>query len=349
MVDKTAPKSFALPPVAVGLLIGATGWFLLKQLAPILRPLLLAVFLCYVIVPGYHKLRRRLKGRSALLMIAAGTLFVVYFLAVIIQDNIASLEAELPRLTERATKIFAEFRALISEQLPWLLAAPEEAARVDAERLTRIKNVLAGSLNIAANIFLEAAVVGIYLLFLLLEVGRLPQRLRDAFPSESGAQILDVAQRINDSIASFLRVKVRASLFLAVPITIVLWMMGVSFPVLWGLLNFFVNFIPYLGSIVGFSVPVIFTFLDLDLGWRPVAAASLVLAVHLIMAYIVEPRMTGKAVGLSPLVILISLSFWGLCWGFIGMLLAIPLTVVAKIVLDHIPYTSPFAKLLGDE
>jgi AI-2 transport protein TqsA len=134
-----------------------------------------------------------------------------------------------------------------------------------------------------------------------------------------------------------------------VPITIVLWMMGVSFPALWGLLNFFVNFIPYLDSIVGFAVPVIFTFLDLDFGWRPVAGAGVVLAVYLIMAYIVEPRMTGKAVGLSPLVILVSLSFGGLCWGFIGMLLAIPLTVVAKIVLDHIPYTAPFAKLLGDE
>ena len=146
-----------------------------------------------------------------------------------------------------------------------------------------------------------------------------------------------------------MRVKVQASLFLAVPITVGLWAFGVKFPVLWGLLNFFANFIPYLGSIVGFSVPVLFTFLDLDPGWQPFAAAGTVLAIHLLLAYVVEPKMTGKAVGLSPLVILVSLSFWGLCWGFIGMFLATPLTVICKIVLSHIPYTMPIAKLLGDE
>jgi AI-2 transport protein TqsA len=349
MTEPKDTRSSALPPVAVGLLIAATGWFLLQQLAPILRPLLLAVFLCYVIVPAYHKVHRRFSGPIAFLWIAVGTILVLYVLGMIIQDNVVALQAELPRLAERGRVIVGQIRALVSEHIPSLIPSGAEAARLDAERAARLKDALTAVLNLAANVFLEAVVVGIYLLFLLLEAGRLPRRLRGAFPRERGDQILEVARKVNESIAGYLRVKVIASLILAVPITVILWVFGVDFPVLWGLLNFFANFIPYLGSIVGFSVPAIFTFLDLEPGWQPFAATALVLGVHLLMAYVVEPRMTGRAVGLSPLVILISLSFWGLCWGLIGMILAVPLTVIVKIVLGHIPYTVPIAKLLGDE
>ena len=339
----------ALPPVAVALLIGATGWFLLQELAPLLRPLLLAVFLCYVIVPGYHLLRDRVHGPVAFLTVAGGTTLVIYIVGLILQDNIIALQEELPRLTARAKLIFGEVRTHVGEVLPWLTPSPEEAAQVDAQRATRLQAAAALVLSRVANVFFEAVLVGIFLLFLLLEVPRLPSRLRGAFSPERGEEISAVVRKINESIASYLRVKVKASLILALPITFILWVFGINFPVLWGLLNFFGNFIPYLGSVVGFSVPVIFLFLDIDPDWRPFVAAGLILAVHLLMAYVIEPTMTGKAVGLSPLVILISLSFWGLCWGLIGMFLAVPLTVIVKIILANIPYTVPIAKLLGDD
>src|ERR1700674_739614 len=101
MTEPKDPRGAALPPLAVGLLIAATGWFMLQQLAPLLRPLLLAVFLCYVIVPAYHKLRRRFLGPPAFLLITGGTILVLYLLGLILQDNIISLQEALPRLTER--------------------------------------------------------------------------------------------------------------------------------------------------------------------------------------------------------------------------------------------------------
>jgi AI-2 transport protein TqsA len=80
-----------------------------------------------------------------------------------------------------------------------------------------------------------------------------------------------------------------------------------------------------------------------------VAAAVGVLTIHLVMTYAVEPTIVGKGVGLSPLVVLIALAFWGLCWGLVGMFLAIPLTVVLKIALEHMAGTRPAARLLADE
>jgi predicted PurR-regulated permease PerM len=82
---------------------------------------------------------------------------------------------------------------------------------------------------------------------------------------------------------------------------------------------------------------------------RPALVAGLLIGVHLFVSNVVEPALTGKAVGLSPLVILVMLAFWGLCWGLIGMILAVPLTVMIKFVLENRPLTRPFARLIAEE
>jgi AI-2 transport protein TqsA len=113
-------------------------------------------------------------------------------------------------------------------------------------------------------------------------------------------------------------------------------------------LTFAANFIPYLGSIVACSLPILFAFLQMEFGWRPVTAATLLVSLHVLSAYVIEPAMTGKAVDLSPLVILLALSFWWLSWGLIGMVLAVPLTVMIKIILENVAFTRPVAQLLSE-
>ena len=156
-------------------------------------------------------------------------------------------------------------------------------------------------------------------------------------------------QTINDGIANYLKAKVRSSLILAVPVTVMLFAFDVKFAILWGLLTFVCNFIPYVGSFIACGSPIIFGFLDLPLGWQPLVLALLLLSCHIASASFVEPTLIGKAVGLSPLIILMSLTFWGLCWGLVGMFLAVPLTVAAKIVLANIETTKGVAALLGDD
>ena len=200
-------------------------------------------------------------------------------------------------------------------------------------------------LNSAADVLLEACVVALYLLFLLLEGSRFPDRVRRAYPRERAEAILDVAGQVSGAIISYLRAKVRSSLVLAVPVGLVLWAVGVKFALLWAILTFLCNFIPYIGSVVAYTLPVGFAFLLYGVRWEPVAAAVLVLACHVTSASVVEPMIIGKAVGLSPLVILASLAFWGLLWGIAGMFLAVPLTVVAMIVMDHFDSTRSVARL----
>jgi AI-2 transport protein TqsA len=331
------------------LVVAALSWYLLRELGPLLRPLFLAVFLCYIIVPVHLRLTRRIPRPVSVAVIVGGSVGLMFLLGLLIQDSAAELDEDLPRLTQRAQGLIQQFKDFFEENVPWLAGPSLEDARADQQRAKQMRQIAKEVLSVTANALMGAVVVGIYLLFLLLEIGHFPRRVRTAFGNERAESILGLVASINRAIASYLRVKVQASLLLAVPVAFVLWVCGVKFPVLWGVLTFLCNFIPYVGSIIAVTLPLLFAFLQTATVGQAVAAALGVLAVHLVMTYLVEPRMVGKGVGLSPLVILAALAFWGLCWGLVGMFLAVPLTVVLKIVLENIAGTRPWTRLLADE
>jgi AI-2 transport protein TqsA len=331
--------------IALCLVIVATSWFLLQQLAVLLRPLLLAIFLAYIILPIHYRLTERIPRFLSVVVLAGASMGVLYGLALMIYSSAVDLSEDLPRYVARATKIYDQVNGLWNSYFSWMSTEPSHFVTSN-DRLNPVGTWL---VNTATDALAEAVVVGFYLLFLLLEAHRFPERIRSNFQGGRGDEILRVAGRVNGAIAAYLKAKVQASLILAAPVTLVLWACGVRFPLLWGVLTFLCNFIPYLGSIAAVSLPLAFAFLDLDPGWRPVAALVGVLSTHLIMTYLVEPTITSKAVGLSPLVILFALAFWGQCWGLIGMFLAVPLTVMLKIVLENIAETRPIAGLLGDQ
>jgi AI-2 transport protein TqsA len=331
------------------LLVMATSWFLLKELAPILRPLLLAVFLAYVILPIGIYVKGHVRGGTSQLALLVGVCLALAGLAVLAYGDVVGLSHQLPHLHERMKVVFAEATTYAREHIPQLADAIAGTARAEEVGTSRLQQTLEGLANTTAAVFIETLQVGFFLILILFEAHRVPLRMRDAFASRRAEQMLEMAGNINAAIASYLKAKVKVNMVLAIPAMLVLWIFGIKFVVLWGVLTFLANFVPYLGSVVACALPVVFAFLDLGLGWQPLAAAVLLIAVHLSSAYLVEPALTGKAVDLSPLVVLIALSFWGLCWGLVGMVLAVPLTAMLKIVLQNAPSTRPIARLMGGE
>jgi AI-2 transport protein TqsA len=331
------------------LLVIATTWFLLKELAPILRPLLLAVFLAYVILPVGVYVKGHVRGGIGQLALLLGIGVVFAGLAMLAYGDIIGLSHQVPHLHERMKDIFAEVTAYTRQNIPQLADAIAGTAKVEEVGSSRLQQTLEGLANTTAGVFIEAIQVGFFLVLILFEARHFPLRMRDAFANGQAERMLAMAGNINAAIASYLKAKVKVNLVLAVPAMLVLWIFGIKFVILWGVLTFFTNFVPYLGSLVACALPISFGFLDLGVGWQPLAAALVLVGVHLSSAYLVEPAMTGKAVDLSPLVVLIALSFWGLCWGLVGMVLAVPLTAMLKIVLQNAPSTRPIAHLMGGE
>ncbi|MBX9580264.1 MAG: AI-2E family transporter, partial [Gemmataceae bacterium] len=346
--DRPGRRDGAAVRTAAAVLVGvAAGWFLLRELSPVLRPLLTAAFLAYALMPYHARLRKRVPGVVSIVALAGLTAGVLVGLALVVSASVTGLAEELPDLEGRAVGLVQDAERAVSEAAPWLVVKPDDGRRVEERLAAAARQATRPVLNAAAEAMVEAAAVGLYLLFLVLTAAGLPERVRQAYPPARAEEILQVAGEVNAAVISYTRAKVLSSLLLAVPIGAVLAAFGVRFAVLWGVLTFLCNFIPYLGSVVAYSLPVGFAFLQQGPGWGPAVAAGLVLGCHLMSAGVVEPMLLGRAVGLSPLVILGALGFWGLAWGIPGMFLAVPLTVVGVIVMGHFPATRPVARLLS--
>jgi predicted PurR-regulated permease PerM len=320
----------------------------LKELAVLLRPLFLAVFLAYIVMPLQHRLRQRTHGIASFIGLAAATLFVLLIGSLLTYSSIVDLNQELPRLLQRGRELFGQGRDYVEARWPALARAFLETGPFEEQATAQLKETVSSLANLTAGVLLEALEVAFYLVFLLHEARHFSSRIENGFENKRAEQILAVVGRINAAMASYLKVKVRANLVLALPLASVLWAFGTKFIFLWAVLFFLSNFIPYFGSILACTLAALYAFLQLDWGWQPFAVAVLLFAVRTAVTDFLEPAMTGKAINLSPLVILAALSFWSLCWGLTGMLLAVPLTVMFKIILENVDPARPFARMLAE-
>jgi AI-2 transport protein TqsA len=342
-------EAIPLYTLAAALVIATTSWYLLKELGPLLRPLVLAIFLAYLVVPLFQRLHARISATAAAIVIVGGTLAVLWGLATMVYGSVVDLNADLPRLIGRARSLLGGVQAYGRAHLPKsLLEASAHAGPAEAHGWETLRSLMRSLVSLAAGMLAEALVVGVYLVFLLLELRQFPRRIRAGFGPEQSEAILKVIGRINAATTSYLRAKVVSSLLAAVPSAVVLWAFGVRYPVMWGVLVFLGNFIPYFGSLVAVLLPVLLAFLDLEPAWKPVTVTVLLILIQMVTGNLIEPALTGKAVDLSPLVTLLALAFWGLCWGMTGMLLAIPLTAMLKIVWENMAYTRPLAALMAE-
>jgi AI-2 transport protein TqsA len=339
----------SLHAVAACLVVAATSWFLLKELGPLLRPIILAVFLAYLIVPIDQWLRRRIPGIASAAVIVGATLVLVWGLAMLVYGNLVELNADMPRLLDRGRRIVEEVRAYGRAHLPrGLLEASSASDEAESRVWNSARATVRMLLSNGAGLLAEAFLVGVYLVFFLMELHRFPRRIRAGFEAERADAVLNIIARINAATTGFLRAKTLSSLATAIPTSIVLWAFGVPYPLMWGVLTFFGNFIPYVGALISFTLPMLLAFLELDPVWRPCTVALLLFLIQAVTNNFVEPTLTGKAVDLSPLVTLVSLAFWGLCWGLTGLILAVPLTAMLKIVWENMALTRPLAALMAE-
>ena len=340
-----------LGQVARIVVILAGGWWLLGEFAAVLRPLMIAVFLCYVLLPTYSRLRRaKMPTALALILLAGSAILVVMVLSLFVYGNVLNLADEGPLLQSQAIKLANQMHDTLGDQLPdWLGRQADAGGKRPEEFLAaKVPGILQNAVNLALGGLIEAAIAGLYLLFLMLGAERLPNRVRRAYEPERAQQILHIAGRINSAIIAYLKAKSLSSLLFALPVWLALSIFGVKFAVLWAVLTFVCNFIPYVGSVIAYTLPVAFATLQFGGAMPAFGVAGILLVIHLVCAMLIEPVLIGQAVGLNPLVVLAALAVWGLIWGLPGMVLAVPLTVMTKIVLENIEYTRPFARLIEE-
>jgi len=188
-----------------------------------------------------------------------------------------------------------------------------------------------------------AVLVLVMVVFMILEAARMPLKLLDAFGSKGITN--DQLKKIADETWHYVLIKGMISFFTGLATWIFLWLMGIEYAALWGIMAFFFNFIPNLGPIISSVPPMALALFDHGFGTCITVTGGLI-AINWIGGYYFEPKYLGEGLGLSPLVVLLSLVFWGWLFGVIGMFLSAPLTMVVKIVLHSFDDTKWVSRLM---
>jgi len=332
---------------AVKLLVIAASFVIIvagmKAAESIIVPFLLALFIAIIASPPYFWLQEKgLPKALAMLIVIFAFLFVISVIGLLIGTSIHDFTSKLP-LYE--TKL----RLQIQEVIAWLTSAgilKEQINLNDMFNPSAVFQIVANTLNEVSGLFANGFLILLMIIFMLLEVSSLPAKLKKMFndPETSIKRVNSISENINKYIA----IKTAISIGTGLLVTIFLLIIGVDYPVLWGVLAFALNFIPTIGSIIALIPAVLLTIVQLGFGDALIVLIGYVV-INTIMGNILEPRLMGKGLGLSTLVVFISLIFWGWVLGPVGMLLSVPLTITIKIILDSSEETRWFAVLLGPE
>ncbi len=316
----------------------------MKSASVILIPFLLSVFValaCYPLIElGNHY--RIPKGISVLIVIVMVVL-IGFMLAGLVGKSMNEFSQSMPVYEEKLRQQFSTVTALLKEY-----DIPIDARQLNeyfdpGMAMNLASQLLSGLGGVMANVFLIVLTV----VFMLLEGPSLSQKIHIALddPEQRQQQI----DRFLKSVKDYLAIKTLVSLGTGLVIGITLYLMGVNHFLLWGVLAFLLNYIPNIGSIIAAVPAVILALIQLG----PLAAlgtAAVYLTTNTVMGNVIEPRFMGRGLGLSTLVVFLSLIFWGWLLGTVGMLLSVPLTMIVKLAAESNPSSVWLAQLLsGDE
>lgn len=190
----------------------------------------------------------------------------------------------------------------------------------------------------------------LYSLFILLEESQFNHKIKQLFSKEDDYHRFSVIlDEIEASISNYFKLKTLVSLLTGFLSYIALLFIGVDTPEFWAFLIFILNFIPTIGSLVATGFPAIFSLLQFGEVLPALLVLGIVGAIQLLVGNLVEPRLMGSSMNISPLVTIISLSLWGAIWGIIGMILSVPITVVMIIVFSQFEKTKGIAIMLSEK
>ncbi|MCD6525674.1 MAG: AI-2E family transporter [Desulfuromonas sp.] len=313
----------------------------LKSAQDLIVPFLLAAFIAILCLPSLHWLEKRhLPTAFNILLVISATLLAGLLLAIFIGTSLHDFSRTLPvyqaRLHEETRMLFLwlnQHGIDISPQIMLDYFDPSAAMKIVANTLSSLGAVLTDGFLILLTV-----------VFILFEASAMPKKIQMALanPEQSFAQF----SRITHSVQGYLVIKSAVSLITGITITLWLIILDIDYPALWGLLAFMLNYVPNIGSIIA-AVPAMLLGL---IQYGPVEAlmvAAGYVAVNVIVGNVIEPRYMGKQLGLSPLVVLLSLIVWGWVLGPVGMLLCVPLTMIVKIALETTEELRWIAILLG--
>jgi AI-2 transport protein TqsA len=304
----------------------------------------LAIFLSFVLSPALDFMNRlKIPKSVSLIFIIIFAFLVIYLLGLLFYSSGKAFASELPNYNQKISSILAP----IQDQIQRIIPEWEPVDWVGQLDVSKIGGVFISSLGpffaFMSNLFL----VFIFLIFILAGRGNLKKKIRNCFDDKRSLQIVDIIQNIDIQIQKYLFIKTVISFATGVFATVVLLIFGVDFAIVFGFFTFILNYIPNIGSIIATALPVAFAAFQFETLWPAFLIFLILGSIQMTLGNFVEPRVMGQGLGLSTLVVLFFLFFWGWLWGIGGMILAVPTAAIIKIVCRNIPPLNFVAELMS--
>ena len=322
----------------------------LKVTGTFLVPVTIAMFVSLVFEPLIVTLNTKFKipWIAGIFIVLTLVIVSVWIIASLLLSSIRTIIDLYPRYEERFTVIY--------KAIAGLFALPYNAESTLFQNLwgqlgirQTLRNFAFSLSNSLIVFFKDLLLVLLFAVFFLLDLRYLRQKLDFAFGDGSKGKAAIIITDIIQQVTRYMSVKFFISLLTGVLIFLGTFAVGMGFPILWGFLAFILNFIPNFGSILSGVLTSVFALVQFWPKPAPVVfVAVLMCAVNFILGNIIEPRVQGRHLGLSPFIIIVSLSFWGWLWGFTGLILAVPMMVILKIICENVSILHPAAVLMGN-
>ncbi len=324
------------------------GWLLWIG-KPVLLPVLAALISVYILLTAATSMQRlpilgHLPDWARRAMILIVFAFVVVLLFILVLNNLAQVAAALPRYQSNLELLITRNASIlgIEDEPTW-----ENVRRVTLDQVN-FRSWVAPALLSLRGFGITLFLVVLYASFFIAERGAMARKVVMAMGGEeAGGRAISLLSRINERIGQYLFVKTVLNVILGAISFAIMLLLGIEFALFWAVLIAFLNYIPYIGSLIGVIFPVLLSLAQFGtLGMAGTVLVSLTAAQVFVAAYL-EPRMMGRAFNLSPFVVLLALAFWSTLWGLPGALLAVPLTASLVLVLAEIQSVRPIAVLLS--
>ncbi|WP_075188348.1 AI-2E family transporter [Teredinibacter haidensis] len=328
-----------------GFLIGLAAFIVvvagMRTAESLLVPFLLSLFIAVICTPPLMWMKSKgLPGWLAMLIVVANIAVGGLVVGVVVGSAIADFRQDLPlyqmRLTELTSGLFQKLAAM--------------GLSVDAQQIRTSFNpaaalsVAGDTLATLGNLMTNAFMILLTVIFILGEEVGFSEKLKST--SRNSEKTIAAINQFSAGVNRYMAIKALMSLLTGTIILIWLWVLGVDYFVLWGMLAFLLNFVPTLGSVIAAVPAVLLAVVQLGVGDAALVGVGF-LAVNFGVGNLLEPRMMGRGLDLSTLVVFLSLVFWGWVLGPVGMLLSIPLTMTVKIALESFDDTRWIGVLLG--
>ena len=339
-MDDNGKRQVKVPVILIlaGFIIVVAG---MKAASSILVPFFLAVFIAVICTPPLFWLQRKgVPKVFALVLILVAILFVGVLFGALIGPPLDHFLRSLPSYQERLS---THVDTLIS----WL---HEKGINIPADEVPRafnpgwVMSLAGGIFSTLSGVLTNAFLILLTVVFILLEAADLPKKLRMVLKNPERS--LSTIEKFSRNAKRYLVIKTLISAVVGLVIWLWLLILGVDYPVLWGTLSFLLNYVPTIGAILAALPVALLALVQLGVGSALLTVLGFVV-VHVVVGNIIEPKLTGKGLSLSTLVVFLSLVFWGWVLGPVGMILSVPMTSLVKIALESYEETKGLAFMLG--